>query len=42
MKAIIIATGYAIYRYPLRKNKLKSLLEIGGNSVLDYIIQKMN
>lgn len=42
MKAIIIATGYAIYGYPLSNNKLKSLLEIGVNSVLDYIIQKMN
>lgn len=42
MKAIIIVTGYAIYRYPLSKNKLKSLHEIGGKSVLVYIIQKMN
>ncbi|MDP4178682.1 MAG: sugar phosphate nucleotidyltransferase [Bacillota bacterium] len=39
MKAIILAAGYATRLYPLTINKPKSLLEIGGKTVLDYIVE---
>lgn len=41
MKAIILAAGFATRLYPLTKNKAKSLLEINGKSVIDYIIEKI-
>lgn len=42
MKAIILAAGYATRLYPLTKNQPKPLLEVGGKSILDHIIEKMD
>lgn len=41
MKAIIIAAGYATRLYPLTLNKPKALLEVGDQTVLDYIIDEV-
>jgi glucose-1-phosphate thymidylyltransferase len=41
MKAIIIAAGYATRLYPLTLNKPKALLEVGNQTVLDYIIDEV-
>lgn len=42
MKAIILAAGYATRLYPLTLNKPKSLLEVGGKTVLDYIMEEID
>ncbi|MBT3262189.1 nucleotidyltransferase family protein [Candidatus Woesearchaeota archaeon] len=41
MKAIILAAGYATRLYPLTLNKAKPLLEIGGKTVIDHILDKI-
>lgn len=41
MKAIILAAGFAKRLYPLTENKAKSLLEINGKLVIDYILKKL-
>lgn len=41
MKAIIMAAGYATRLYPLTINKPKALLEVGKQTVLDYIIDEV-
>ncbi len=41
MKAIILAAGYATRLYPLTKNFPKPLLDIGGKTILDYLIDKI-
>jgi glucose-1-phosphate thymidylyltransferase len=41
MKAIILAAGFATRLYPLTLNKSKSLLEIKGKPVIDYILEKI-
>ena len=41
MKAIIPAAGYATRLYPLTKNRPKSLLEVVGKPIVEYIIEKM-
>ena len=41
MKAIILAAGYATRLYPLTFNKPKALLEVGTQTVLDYIIDEV-
>lgn len=41
MKAIILAAGFATRLYPLTKNKPKSLLEIKGKPIIDYIVEKI-
>ena len=41
MKAIILAAGYATRLYPLTKNFPKPLLEIGGKTILDYLIDQL-
>jgi len=41
MKAIILAAGFATRLYPLTLNKSKSLLEIRGKRIIDYIIEKI-
>lgn len=41
MKAIILAAGYATRLYPLTKNKAKPLLEVGGKSILDHVMEKV-
>jgi len=41
MEAIILAAGYATRLYPLTKNKAKPLLKVGGKTILDHIIEKV-
>lgn len=41
MKAIILAAGYATRLYPLTKDKPKGLLEIGGKTILDHLVEKL-
>jgi glucose-1-phosphate thymidylyltransferase len=41
MKAIILAAGYATRLYPLTENFPKPLLEIGGKTILDYLIEQI-
>lgn len=38
MKCIIIAAGYATRLYPLTENFPKPLLEVGGKTILDHLI----
>ncbi len=41
MKAVILCAGYATRLYPLTLDKPKSLLEISGKPLLNYIIEKV-
>jgi glucose-1-phosphate thymidylyltransferase len=41
MKCIILAGGYATRLYPLTKDKPKSLLEVGGITILEHILKKV-
>jgi len=41
MKAIIMAGGYAKRLWPLTKNFPKPLLEVGGRSIIDYALEKI-
>ena len=41
MKCILLAAGYATRLYPLTKNKPKSLLEVGGITILEHILKKI-
>ncbi len=41
MKAIVLAAGYAMRLYPLTKDKPKALLEIGGRTMLDYLMDEL-
>ena len=41
MKAIILAAGYATRLYPLTKNFPKPLLEVGGKTILDHLIDQI-
>lgn len=41
MKAIILAAGFATRLYPLTQDKSKSLLEIKGKPIIDYILEKI-
>jgi len=41
MKAVILAAGYATRLYPLTKNVPKSLLCVGGRTIIDFIIEKI-
>ncbi len=42
MKAVILAAGYATRLYPLTENKPKCLLEVGGRTILDQLIQQLD
>lgn len=42
MKAIILAAGYATRLYPLTEKTAKPLLEVKGEPIIDYIIQKLD
>lgn len=42
MKALVLAAGYATRLYPLTKNTPKPLLELGGQSILDHIVEKID
>ena len=41
MKAIILAAGYATRLYPLTKNFPKPLLEVGGKTILNHLIEQI-
>ena len=41
MKGLVLAAGYATRLYPLTENQPKPLLEVAGESILDYIVEKM-
>ncbi|HTL70694.1 MAG TPA: nucleotidyltransferase family protein [Candidatus Eisenbacteria bacterium] len=42
MKAVILAAGYATRLYPLTENMPKCLLTVGGRTILDSIVDKLN
>ncbi len=42
MKAVILAAGYATRLYPLTENMPKCLLEVGGRTILDSIVDKLD
>ncbi len=42
MKGLVLAAGYATRLYPLTKNQPKPLLEVAGETILDYIVEKMD
>lgn len=41
MKAVILAAGYGTRLYPLTEKQAKPLLNIGGKSLIEYIIKKI-
>lgn len=41
MKCILLAAGYATRLYPLTKDKPKSLLKVGGITILEHILKKV-
>ena len=42
MKTIILAAGYATRLYPLTENYPKPLLEVGGKTILDWLLDDIN
>ena len=42
MKCLILAAGYATRLYPLTENFPKPLLEVGGKTILDWLIDDMS
>ena len=39
MKCLILAAGYATRLYPLTENCPKPLLEVGGKTILDWLVE---
>ena len=42
MKAIILGAGYGTRLYPLTRNKPKPLLTVGGRTILEHILDRIN
>ena len=42
MKCLILAAGYATRLYPLTENFPKPLLEVGGKTILDWLLEDMD
>lgn len=42
MKSLILAAGYATRLYPLTKNFPKPLLEVGGKTILDRLVESVD
>ena len=42
MKFLILAAGYATRLYPLTENFPKPLLEVGGKTILDWLLDDMD
>ncbi|MBO7658816.1 MAG: NTP transferase domain-containing protein, partial [Clostridia bacterium] len=42
MKCLILAAGYATRLYPLTENYPKPLLEVGGKTVLDRLVEDID
>ncbi|MFZ2782532.1 MAG: nucleotidyltransferase family protein [Rectinemataceae bacterium] len=40
MKCVILAAGYATRMYPITENKPKSLLPVGGKTILERLLEK--
>src|SRR3989338_184530 len=41
MKALLLAAGYATRLYPLTLDRPKALLPVGGQPIVDYILQNI-
>ena len=41
MKAFLLAAGYATRMYPLTRERAKPLLEVGGRSILDHLLDRV-
>ena len=41
MKCLILAAGYATRLYPLTENFPKPLLEVGGKTILDWLVDDL-
>ena len=41
MKCLILAAGYATRLYPLTENFPKPLLNIGGKTILDWLVDDL-
>ena len=41
MKAVILAAGYGTRLYPLTLNKPKALLQVGGRTILERVIEEL-
>lgn len=42
MKCLILAAGYATRMYPLTENFPKPLLEVGGKTILDWLVEDLS
>ena len=42
MKCLILAAGYATRLYPLTENFPKPLLDVGGKTILDWLLEDLN
>ena len=42
MKCLILAAGYATRLYPLTENFPKPLLEVGGKTILDWLVEDIH
>jgi glucose-1-phosphate thymidylyltransferase len=42
MKCVLLAAGYATRLYPITKDMPKSLLRVGGKTILEYILAKID
>lgn len=42
MKCVILAAGYATRMYPLTENFPKPLLEVGGKTILDWLVDDLS
>lgn len=42
MKTIILAAGYATRLYPVTRNKPKALLSVGGRTMLDHLMDRVD
>ena len=41
MKALVLAAGYATRLYPLTLDRPKALLEVGGEPMLDRVVERL-
>lgn len=41
MRAVILAAGYATRLYPVTRDRPKALLEVGGRTILDWLVESI-
>ena len=41
LRVIVLAAGFGTRLYPLTKNKPKALLDLGGRTLLDHLMEKL-